>query len=82
MLVLTRKKGQVVIIGDEIMVKVVDVAGDYVKIGIDAPPEVSIRRLEVYESIAKENVHVAQSVREAGAGAVQELSKLISRRDK
>ena len=51
MLVLTRKIGEKLIIGDEIVVQVLSVSGDQVKIGIQAPPTVSIHRNEVYESI-------------------------------
>jgi carbon storage regulator CsrA len=51
MLVLTRKIGEKLIIGDEIIVQVLSVSGDQVKIGIQAPSSVSIHRNEVYESI-------------------------------
>jgi len=51
MLVLTRKIGEKLIIGDEIVVQVLSVSGDQVKIGIQAPSSVSIHRNEVYESI-------------------------------
>jgi len=51
MLVLTRKVGEKLIIGDEIVVQVLSVSGDQVKIGIQAPPSVSIHRNEVYEAI-------------------------------
>lgn len=51
MLVLTRKVGEKLIIGDDIVVQVLSVSGDQVKIGIQAPPSISIHRNEVYEAI-------------------------------
>jgi carbon storage regulator len=55
MLVLTRKKGESIVIGDNITVKVISVDGDQVKIGIEAPRNVEIHRQEVYEGIKQEN---------------------------
>lgn len=59
MLVLTRKVDQSIIIGDNIRVVVVDVRGDQVKIGIDAPRDVMVHRHEVYEDIQAENRRAA-----------------------
>lgn len=55
MLVLTRKPGETVMLGEEIQVKIVSVDGDQVKIGIEAPRALKIYRREVYEAIQKEN---------------------------
>lgn len=55
MLVLTRKVNQSIMIGDQIKVIVVDVRGDQVKIGIDAPKEISVHREEIYSEIQDEN---------------------------
>ena len=49
MLVLSRKKSEVIRIGDDIVITVVEVRGDKVKLGIDAPREVSVDRLELWE---------------------------------
>lgn len=54
MLVLTRKKNEAIMIGDDIQVVVVDIRGDKVRLGIDAPKEVSVHRREVYEAIRRE----------------------------
>lgn len=55
MLVLTRKKGQTVIIGGEIRITVADVSGDSVRIGIEAPSHMEIYREEIYKAILEEN---------------------------
>lgn len=51
MLVLTRKKNETVMIGDDIRVVVVEIRGDKVRLGFEAPPEVPVHRQEVYEAI-------------------------------
>ena len=55
MLVLTRKLGEIIKIGDKIKVVVVSVEGGSVKLGIEAPYEIPVHREEVYEKIASEN---------------------------
>jgi len=55
MLILTRRLGEGIQIGEGITVKVVDVKGKHVKIGITAPNEVPIYREEIYEKIQAEN---------------------------
>jgi len=55
MLVLTRKLGEVIKIGDKIKIVVVSVEGGGVKLGIEAPPEIPVHREEVYQKIASEN---------------------------
>ena len=54
MLVLTRKVGQSIVIGDEIEVVVLEVRGEQVRVGIRAPKNVSVHRKEVYEQIQGE----------------------------
>ncbi len=55
MLVLTRRQDEEVMIGDRIIVKVVEVKGSTVRLGFEAPAEVTIHRREVYEEIASAN---------------------------
>ena len=55
MLALTRKKGESLVIGNNVEVLVLEVRGDQVKIGIDAPKDVPVYRKEVYLQIQKEN---------------------------
>ena len=53
MLVLSRKKDEKIIIGDNISIMVVDIQGDKVRLGIEAPREVTVHREEVYQAIQK-----------------------------
>lgn len=59
MLVLTRKRDESIIIGDEIRVTVVDVRGDQVKLGIEAPRRIPVHREEIYKEIQAENRRAA-----------------------
>ena len=62
MLVLTRKKGQKLIINDNIEVTILETRGDTVKIGIQAPKHVSIFREEIYEEIKNANKQAIKDV--------------------
>jgi carbon storage regulator len=55
MLVLSRQKDESIIIGDNIVITVVDIRGDKVRLGIDAPRETTVHREEVYQAIQREN---------------------------
>ncbi len=59
MLILNRKAGESIRIGDDIEIKIVSVEGGQVKVGIDAPRNVSIHRQEIYASIQDENTEAA-----------------------
>ncbi len=61
MLILSRKKDESIVIGDNIIISVVDIKGDQVKIGIDAPGDVKVFRQEVYKAIQEENRAAAAS---------------------
>ncbi|MBQ18043.1 MAG: carbon storage regulator [Planctomycetaceae bacterium] len=54
MLVLSRKKDERIIIGDNISLMVVEIRGDKVRLGIDAPSDITVHRSEVYEAIRRE----------------------------
>lgn len=54
MLVLSRQRDESIIIGDSIVITVVDIRGDKVRLGIEAPKEVPVHRQEVYEAIQRE----------------------------
>ena len=74
MLVLTRKKGQSLMIGNDIEISLVDIQGDQVRIGINAPKSIPIHRKEIFEEIRDEN-------RLAAANDSMDLNKLIQKLD-
>lgn len=55
MLVLSRHRDESIMIGDDVMITIVDIRGDKVRLGIDAPQEIPVHRQEVYEAIKREN---------------------------
>ena len=62
MLALTRKKGEALILNNDIEITVLEIKGDQVKIGIQAPKDVSIYRKEIYLQIQKENEEAMNTV--------------------
>ena len=72
MLALTRKRGESVIIGDNIEVVMLGIQGEQVKLGFVAPRTVSIYRKEVYEQIQKENIEAAAGL---NVGAIKNLMR-------
>ena len=64
MLILSRKKDESIIIGDNIEISIVDIKGDHVKLGIKAPKDVKVYRQEVYDAILKENEAAVNSITE------------------
>ena len=54
MLVLRRRKDQIIMIGDNIQITVVDIRGDKVRLGIQAPSDIPVHRKEVYKAIQKQ----------------------------
>ena len=67
MLLLTRKLGENIRIGDDVKITIVEVKGNHVKLGIDAPPSVKVHREEIYERIQQENRRAAQAQQGGGA---------------
>ena len=74
MLVLSRQRDQTIMNGDEIEITIVDIRGDKVRIGINAPPEIPVHRKEVYEAIKREN-RAAASVRPEDIANVASIQK-------
>ncbi|KKN52389.1 hypothetical protein LCGC14_0613060 [marine sediment metagenome] len=69
MLVLSRTKDESIIIGDDITITIIDVRGDKVRLGIEAPKEISVHRTEIYLLIQKE----AKERKEAANGSCTDL---------
>jgi len=55
MLVLSRHRDESIMIGDDVVITIVDIRGDKVRLGIDAPQDIPVHRREVYEAIKREN---------------------------
>ena len=55
MLVLSRQRDESIVIGENVVVTIVDIRGDKVRLGIQAPGEIPVHRQEVYEAIQREN---------------------------
>lgn len=64
MLVLTRKTGQSIRIGDDILIKIVSIDGSQVKLGIEAPKGIQIFREELYEKLKESNIEALKSSKE------------------
>jgi len=60
MLVLSRQRDESIIIGDNIVVTIVDIRGDKVRLGIQAPTEIPVHRREVFEAIQRENMQASR----------------------
>jgi carbon storage regulator len=69
MLILTRRVGETVMIGDDIAVTVLGVKGNQVRVGVNAPKEVSVHREEIYERIKREE-QTGISTRHVGSSEV------------
>ena len=73
MLILTRKSGEAITIGQDIKVTVLAIQGKQVKLGISAPERVEVYREEIFRKIQKENVKASMSLKED----IQELARLL-----
>ena len=65
MLVLTRRTGQSIMIGNDVTVTVLEIRNDQVRIGVAAPRSVQVHREEIYEQIARENEAAVRDARSA-----------------
>jgi carbon storage regulator len=75
MLVLSRQRDESIMIGDSIVVTIVDIRGDKVRLGISAPAEVPVHRQEVYEAIQRENQRAAR----LEPGDTQDIGRFANR---
>ena len=73
MLVLSRRVGERLVIGDDIVITVIDVRSDGVRIGIDAPRHVRVNRAEVLEAVTQANREAAAAADDAAVDALRAL---------
>lgn len=66
MLILTRRVGESLMIGDDITITVIGVKGNQVRIGIDAPKEVAVHREEIFNRIKKDELRLVEPEQNAG----------------
>ena len=76
MLILTRKLGETIRIGNEIKVTILDAKGRQIRIGIDAPPDVTVHREEVYQMIREQNILAAECADSIGKSLSQAWNRL------
>jgi carbon storage regulator len=74
MLVLSRKKNESIVINNDITIVVVEIRGDKVRLGVEAPKEVPVHRREVYDAIRRNDVAAAQTRASANGGADSDSS--------
>ena len=74
MLVLTRRPGESIVVGEDIVITVIEIKGGQVRIGIDAPRSVEVYRKEIYEQVRQENLSAIANV-EKIREAVQDAPK-------
>jgi len=77
MLVLTRRAGESVMIGDDVVVTVLEVRGDVIRVGIQAPRDVQVHREEVWRELQAANRAAASPTEDA----VQALNRMLSKPD-
>ena len=74
MLVLSRKKGESIVINNDITITVVDIRGDKVRLGVVAPKEIPVHRQEVYDAIHKAS---QERISEAVQGIQDDIKKVM-----
>ena len=75
MLILSRKVDEKIVIGNEITITIIDIKGDQVKIGVDAPRDVKVFRQEVFNAIKTENTAAAS----VNTDKILDLSKILNK---
>lgn len=81
MLILTRKIGESIQIGDHIRIKIIDVSRQFVKVGIDAPRSVKVHREEIWERIREENIKAGSQQALDLANAAEWLRRIDPRQE-
>ncbi len=78
MLVLSRRAGESLVIGDEIILTVLAIEGDRVKIGVTAPRDVPIKRQEIWQALKEQETIAEQLAANPNAPAFEELRQLLA----
>lgn len=79
MLVLSRRKGEKIVIGNEIVIEIVSVSGDGVRLGISAPKETSIHRYEVFAEIQEANRSAEEALKELESSSLEQLAAFVQK---
>ncbi len=80
MLVLTRRLGETIVIGDDITIKIVDIHGKQIRIGIEAPKEISVYRGEIYDRIMQENKAAAEAANIQNQTVTDNMRELLQQK--
>ena len=81
MLVLSRQRDETIMIGDDVEITVVDIRGDKVRLGINAPREIQVHRKEVYDAIKRENQRAAGLSPDVFGYEVADVTEVIEKRE-
>ncbi len=76
MLVLSRKKNESIVINDDITIVVVEIRGDKVRLGVEAPKEVPVHRREVYDAIKRSEQQASNGTADASSGQSRPASEV------
>ncbi|MDZ4201227.1 MAG: carbon storage regulator CsrA [Gallionella sp.] len=79
MLILTRRLGESINIGNDVKITLLEIKGNHVRIGIVAPPEMAVHREEVYRLIQEQNIGAARNV---GTGSLGKLWKELKNKNR
>lgn len=77
MLVLSRRKGEKIVVGNEIVIEILAVTGEGVRLGISAPKETSIHRYEVFAEIEEANRSAETALNELETSSLEQLTAFV-----
>ena len=75
MLVFSRKKNEAIVVGDDVEITIVSIGRDFVKLGINAPRNITIHRKEVFLAIERENREATESIQVSKLKSIEEWIK-------
>lgn len=82
MLVLTRRAGEKIVVGNEVVIEVISISGEGVRLGVTAPRETSVHRFEVFSEIEDANRAAEQAIETVGRDALENLAALLRDKEK